>query len=200
MQTCVVVLVRGIMIKTVDGWHFVWWCSEDLSSQCCNSHALSSEGEVTPTFFSSLLLSARVFRSSPQFGVTLLTYELLQRLFYVDFGGRYVPLFFFYSICVCVCVHTQLSVCVCVCVHTQLCVCVWERERQCVCVWDYVCMCDSNSRHWFTTSFLQPLPYLVTSWGPENCQLTSSNKCVTNNSNKTRHVICSRQQSLHQHK
>lgn len=30
---------------------------------------------------------ARVFRSSPQFGVTLLTYELLQRLFYVDFGG-----------------------------------------------------------------------------------------------------------------
>ena len=31
---------------------------------------------------------ARIFRSSPQFGVTLLTYELLQRLFYVDFGGR----------------------------------------------------------------------------------------------------------------
>lgn len=30
---------------------------------------------------------ARVFRSSPQFGVTLVTYELLQRLFYVDFGG-----------------------------------------------------------------------------------------------------------------
>ncbi|KAK7583745.1 hypothetical protein V9T40_004708 [Parthenolecanium corni] len=30
---------------------------------------------------------ARVFRSSPQFGVTLLSYELLQRLFYVDFGG-----------------------------------------------------------------------------------------------------------------
>ncbi|XP_043215075.1 calcium-binding mitochondrial carrier protein Aralar1-like isoform X4 [Amphibalanus amphitrite] len=30
---------------------------------------------------------ARVFRSSPQFGVTLLTYELLQRVFYVDFGG-----------------------------------------------------------------------------------------------------------------
>ncbi|GAB1290543.1 Calcium-binding mitochondrial carrier protein Aralar2 [Apodemus speciosus] len=29
----------------------------------------------------------RVFRSSPQFGVTLLTYELLQRWFYVDFGG-----------------------------------------------------------------------------------------------------------------
>ncbi|XP_069504648.1 electrogenic aspartate/glutamate antiporter SLC25A13, mitochondrial isoform X2 [Ambystoma mexicanum] len=30
---------------------------------------------------------ARVFRSSPQFGVTLLTYELLQRWFYLDFGG-----------------------------------------------------------------------------------------------------------------
>nr|XP_021187692.2 calcium-binding mitochondrial carrier protein Aralar1 isoform X4 [Helicoverpa armigera] len=30
---------------------------------------------------------ARVFRSSPQFGVTLVTYEILQRLFYVDFGG-----------------------------------------------------------------------------------------------------------------
>ena len=31
-----------------------------------------------------------------------------------------------------------------------------------------------NSKRWFTTSFLQPLPYLVTPWGPENCQLTSS--------------------------
>ncbi|XP_059174412.1 electrogenic aspartate/glutamate antiporter SLC25A13, mitochondrial-like isoform X2 [Physella acuta] len=31
---------------------------------------------------------ARVFRSSPQFGVTLLTYELLQRVFYIDFGGN----------------------------------------------------------------------------------------------------------------
>ena len=37
-----------------------------------------------------LFISARVFRSSPQFGVTLLTYELLQRLFHVDFGGRSV--------------------------------------------------------------------------------------------------------------
>ncbi len=33
---------------------------------------------------------ARVFRSSPQFGVTLLSYELLQRALYVDFGGRYL--------------------------------------------------------------------------------------------------------------
>jgi solute carrier family 25 aspartate/glutamate transporter 12/13 len=31
---------------------------------------------------------ARVFRSSPQFGVTLMMYELFQRVFYVDFGGR----------------------------------------------------------------------------------------------------------------
>lgn len=32
-------------------------------------------------------VSARVFRSSPQFGVTLLTYEVLQRMLYIDFGG-----------------------------------------------------------------------------------------------------------------
>lgn len=32
---------------------------------------------------------ARIFRSSPQFGVTLLVYELLQRMFYIDFGGGY---------------------------------------------------------------------------------------------------------------
>ena len=31
-----------------------------------------------------------------------------------------------------------------------------------------------NSKHRFTTSFLQPLPYLVTPQVPENCQLTSS--------------------------
>uniref|UniRef100_A0A671R155 Solute carrier family 25 member 13 n=1 Tax=Sinocyclocheilus anshuiensis TaxID=1608454 RepID=A0A671R155_9TELE len=31
---------------------------------------------------------ACVFRSSPQFGVTLVTYELLQRWFYIDFGGQ----------------------------------------------------------------------------------------------------------------
>ena len=39
------------------------------------------------------LLTARVLRSSPQFGVTLVTYELLQRFFDVDFGGRYVVRF-----------------------------------------------------------------------------------------------------------
>uniref|UniRef100_A0AC35TM10 Calcium-binding mitochondrial carrier protein Aralar1 n=1 Tax=Rhabditophanes sp. KR3021 TaxID=114890 RepID=A0AC35TM10_9BILA len=32
--------------------------------------------------------AARVCRSSPQFAVTLLTYEVLQRMFYVDFGGN----------------------------------------------------------------------------------------------------------------
>ena len=31
---------------------------------------------------------ARIFRSSPQFGVTLVSYEILQRILYVDFGGR----------------------------------------------------------------------------------------------------------------
>merc|ERR1719285_812191 len=30
---------------------------------------------------------ARMCRSSPQFGVTLVTYEVLQRFFYIDFGG-----------------------------------------------------------------------------------------------------------------
>ncbi len=30
---------------------------------------------------------ARMCRSSPQFGVTLVTYEVLQRMFYIDFGG-----------------------------------------------------------------------------------------------------------------
>ncbi|CAJ0581664.1 unnamed protein product, partial [Mesorhabditis spiculigera] len=32
--------------------------------------------------------AARVCRSSPQFAVTLLAYEVLQRLFYIDFGGH----------------------------------------------------------------------------------------------------------------
>jgi len=32
---------------------------------------------------------ARMCRSSPQFGVTLVTYELLQRVLYVDFGGSH---------------------------------------------------------------------------------------------------------------
>jgi len=30
---------------------------------------------------------ARMCRSSPQFGITLVTYEILQRMFYIDFGG-----------------------------------------------------------------------------------------------------------------
>lgn len=40
---------------------------------------------------------ARVCRSSPQFGVTLVTYEIMQRLFVIDFGGTYV--FFFFTLC-----------------------------------------------------------------------------------------------------
>lgn len=39
-----------------------------------------------------LYFAARVFRSAPQFGFTLLTYEILQRLFYIDFGGRFVKI------------------------------------------------------------------------------------------------------------
>ena len=33
---------------------------------------------------------------------------------------------------------------------------------------------STNCKHWFTTSVLQPLPYLVTPKGPKICQLTSS--------------------------
>ena len=44
------------------------------------------EGFGCSTQSSFFLPTARVFRSAPQFGVTLMTYELLQRLFYVDFG------------------------------------------------------------------------------------------------------------------
>ena len=50
--------------------------------------------------------------------------------------------------------------------------------------------------------FLQPLPYLVMSQVPENCQqfFVGAQTVVCSNSNKTRRVIYSRQQSLHQHK
>ena len=48
-----------------------------------------------------------------------------------------------------------------------------------------VCRCVPDSKYWFTTSFLQPLPYLVTPQGPENCQLTSSSSfCWCSNSSK----------------
>ena len=43
-----------------------------------------------------------------------------------------------------------------------------------VTLWHCLTELSPNSKHWFTTSFLQPLPYLVTPYGPENCQLTSS--------------------------
>lgn len=45
-----------------------------------------------------IMFTARVFRSSPQFGVTLLTYEMLHRTFYIDFGGRSV-------LCICLLLH-----------------------------------------------------------------------------------------------
>lgn len=47
----------------------------------CNSHP------DVKCVLPCLSFPARVFRSSPQFGVTLVTYELLQRWFYIDFGG-----------------------------------------------------------------------------------------------------------------
>lgn len=34
-----------------------------------------------------MFISARVSRSAPQFAVTLLIYEMLQRFFDIDFGG-----------------------------------------------------------------------------------------------------------------
>lgn len=43
-------------------------------------------------FTITIFFSVRVLRSSPQFGVTLLTYEVLHRIFQVDFGGRWVIL------------------------------------------------------------------------------------------------------------
>lgn len=52
-------------------------------------HAIAFVG-LFVIFCCVLFFSARVLRSSPQFGVTLVTYELLQRFFDVDFGGKYV--------------------------------------------------------------------------------------------------------------
>ena len=53
--------------------------------------------------------------------------------------------------CVCVCVCLCLSVCLCcVCL-----VCVRERYRD--------IDRETNSKYWFTTPFLQPLPKLITS-------------------------------------
>ena len=63
---------------------------------------------------------------------------------------------------------------------------------------------DPNSKHWFTTSFLQPLPYLGSRKLSANEQFfwwcSNSSIFVTNISDKTRRLIYSRQQSLHQHK
>lgn len=57
-----------------------------IVARCGGCHCLEGTNETTLSF--SNLPLARVFRSSPQFGVTLVTYELLQRWFYVDFGGQ----------------------------------------------------------------------------------------------------------------
>ena len=52
------------------------------------------------------------------------------------------------------------------------------RDARLLCCWPAPRCCGSgdfpDSKHWLTTSFLQPLPYLVTPSGPVNCQLTSS--------------------------
>ena len=48
--------------------------------------------------------------------------------------------------------HARVPFALCVCV----CVCV----RACVCVCAHACVRGWSSKHWFTTSFLQPLPKL----------------------------------------
>ncbi|KAK3106010.1 hypothetical protein FSP39_010838 [Pinctada imbricata] len=50
--------------------------------------AIPTPADVIKTRLQVQARTARVFRSSPQFGVTLLTYEVLQRALYVDFGGK----------------------------------------------------------------------------------------------------------------
>ena len=66
-----------------------------------------------------------------------------------------------------------------------------------------------NSKHRFATSFLQPLAVFSYAADPRKlsaneqffvCWCSNSNKFVTNNSDKTRRVIYSRQRSLYQHK
>ncbi|XP_022087095.1 calcium-binding mitochondrial carrier protein Aralar1-like [Acanthaster planci] len=52
------------------------------------SGVLSPVCRVMMFLFFVGFFTARVFRSSPQFGVTLLTYEILQRYLYIDFGGQ----------------------------------------------------------------------------------------------------------------
>lgn len=67
-----------------------------------------------------LSYAARIFRSSPQFGVTLLTYELLQRSFYVDFGKGWA------SICAYTCTLDLLLSGQCWDGNTQI--CIWNKE------------------------------------------------------------------------
>ena len=60
--------------------NFVCQCPSILTIYLLYVSFMINVNEIFPT--------ARIFRSSPQFGVTLLTYELLQRLFAVDFGDK----------------------------------------------------------------------------------------------------------------
>lgn len=64
------------------------WLENEARFGGCN--CLGSMWEIlnSTLWVWNCLPTARVFRSSPQFGVTLVTYELLQRWFYVDFGGQ----------------------------------------------------------------------------------------------------------------
>ena len=64
---------------------------------------------------------------------------------------------------------------------------------------------DPNSKHWFTTSFLQPLHHLITPYVSENCQLTlfrwcsNGTKFATDNSNYIRHFFHNYPCCLRQH-
>lgn len=57
-------------------------------AQLVSSQAAATLISCPTDLFLPFCPAARVCRSSPQFGVTLFTYEVLQRLFYVDFGGN----------------------------------------------------------------------------------------------------------------
>lgn len=75
---------RGGLPSLVEGsWRCVSCAAHGAPPQCFFSLIL-----LNPFF--SFSPPARMCRSSPQFGVTLVTYELLQRWFYVDFGGQWV--------------------------------------------------------------------------------------------------------------
>lgn len=77
---------RGRVQGFVEGsWRYVSVCS---SMQGHNASQVVVFAGKNIESFLPLFSPARMCRSSPQFGVTLVTYELLQRWFYVDFGGQ----------------------------------------------------------------------------------------------------------------